>query len=150
VENWTLLTSSARRSTGPWLDGRQVVRGTRLVPHLAMRPVTAIPPPPADTRERAAGPRTTSPGAHRRWLLAALPLCGIARPAFADGAIPSSGAFYGFFLMAAVLIILAIVVLIGLGRAIGNALQRRKDRPAKPASSAVPAARVVRDRSGSS
>jgi hypothetical protein len=141
------------------------MRGTQRVAHVAMRLVATIPPPPATTSERAdssaiqdvvepesglpqpdivIGPRTMSPRAHLRWPLAVLLLCEIARPAFADGSIPSNAEIYGFLFEVAIVIFMAIVVLVLLVRAISIALRRRQDRPADPA---VPAARVVQDRS---
>lgn len=168
AENWTLLTPSVQRSAPRRTDGCQVMRGTRLVAHVAMRLVSAISPPPAVTSERAdrssiqdvvepgsgdpqpdlaIGPRTRLPRAHLRWLPAVLLLCGIARPAFADGALLTTREIYGFLAIVAVLILLAIVVLVLVIRAISNALQRREDRRAESADPVVPAARVVQDRS---
>lgn len=74
-------------------------------------------------------------------------LCEIARPAFADGVFPTQEEWNRFLITAAIVIVMAIVVLILLVRAIRIALRRREDRTAEPADPALPAARVVQDRS---
>lgn len=87
-----------------------------------------------------------SPRAYLRWPLAGLLLCELARPAFADGSIPTQEQMNRFLITGAIVIVLAIVVLILLLRAIFIALRKREERAAERANPPVPVARVVQDR----
>lgn len=85
-----------------------------------------------------------SPKGYLRWLLAVSLLCEIARPAFADGALPSEEQWTQFLITAAIVIVIAVVVLVLFVRAMIIALRGRAERPAQTADPTVPAARVVR------
>ncbi|HEU4728873.1 MAG TPA: hypothetical protein VFT22_13310 [Kofleriaceae bacterium] len=80
---------------------------------------------------------------HLRWVVAVSLLCAAARPALADGALPTSEQWNRFLFLAATVVVGGIVVLILVIRLLISASRSRDAKAAEPA---VPTARVVQDR----
>jgi hypothetical protein len=88
---------------------------------------------------------------HLRRLLAAALLCGAARPALADGALGyDGGKIIALFVELLGLVAVTALVMLVIGRSVrslGNGIHRREAKPPEPA---LPTARIVQGRDGSS